>query len=177
MRAPTHSTLACALIVSLALGCKRGSDAAADGGAQPSASQAPPAPLDRLAPGELSPGKHQVFGFVVPKAMKIVSRSPSRVLLEGEVEAGELIDYVRVRVLVSHVEVGAGRTIFPLARIKDGPPDHQYQIEVIPNRRMTTMTVEDVTPLPKIDEKLSEEERWRRAGRRSDGSVDPMLLK
>jgi hypothetical protein len=164
-----------ALTTSL-VGCQRGDSAVGGGSAQASASVAPP-PVDHLAPGELAPGKRQVFGLVVPQEMTVVSQSPDRALLEGEVEAGDLIDYVRLRVEVSHVEIGAGRTIFSRARIKDGAPDRVYQLEVIPERRRTTMTIEDVTPRPKDTENISQDERWRRAGRRPDGSMDPMLLK
>ncbi len=170
------SLLAGVALAGSLLGCKRGDGAAAGASAQPSASVAPP-PVDRLAPGELAPGKRQVFGFVVPQQMTVLSHSPERALLEGDVEAGEVIDYVRTRVEVSHVEIGAGRTIFPRAHIKDGPPDRVYQLEIIPDRRRTTMTIEDTTPRPKDTENISQEERWRRAGRRPDGSVDPMLLK
>jgi hypothetical protein len=158
-----------------ALGCAREPDGQSGASAQPSASAAPP-PVDRLAPGELAPGKSLIFGLVVPDQMKILTHSPKHARLEGEVEAGDLIEYVRDRVVVSHVEIGAGRTIFPKARIKDGPPDKLYQLEVVPNRRRTLLTVEDVTP-PKAEENISQEERWRRAGRRPDGSVDPALLR
>ena len=166
----------CLALASCLPACSRGDGGAPAPQPQPSASAQPP-PVDRLAPGELAPGERQVFGFLVPKEMEVVLQTPRRALLEGEVEAGELIEYVRTRVVVAHVEIGAGRTIFPQARIKDGPPDRLYQLEVMPVRRGTTMTVEDVTPRPKDLQNVPQDERWRRAGRRPDGSVDPNLLK
>ncbi|HVJ18367.1 MAG TPA: hypothetical protein VM686_23265 [Polyangiaceae bacterium] len=165
------------LAACLVVACDRGDGAKVVASAGPSASVAAPPPVDRLAPGELAPGTRQVFGLVIPEQMSVVTQSPTRALLEGEVEAGELVDYVRSRVVVAHVEIGAGRTIFPQARIKDGPPDRLYQLEVMPVRRGTTMTVEDVTPRPKDLQNVPQDERWRRAGRRPDGSVDPNLLK
>jgi hypothetical protein len=131
----------------------------------------PPAasvPVDRLAPGELAPGKSQVFGFEVPKEMAIKSQGIARVVLEGEVEANSVVTYVRDRVAVSHVELGAGRTIFPQARIKQGLPDRVYQLEVVPIRRRTQLVIEDVTPAP-APSGVSQEELWRRAGRGPDG--------
>ncbi len=137
----------------------------------PASSAPPPAasvPVDRLAPGELAPGKSQVFGFDIPKEMEIKSRGIDRVVLEGEVDANAVVTYVRDRVVVSHVELGAGRTIFPRARIRQGAPDRVYQLEVVPIRRLTQLVIQDVTPQPDPGN-LSQEERWRRAGRGPDG--------
>jgi hypothetical protein len=134
----------------------------------PSAASVPSAvPVDHLAPGELAPGKSQIFGFDVPVEMKVKARTLDRVTLEGDVAADALVNYVRERVVVTHVEIGAGRTIFPRARIKEGPPDRVYQLEVMPSRRQTLLSIEDVTPAPV--ENLTQEERWRRAGRGPDG--------
>jgi hypothetical protein len=118
-----------------------------------------------------------VFGFDIPKEMEIRSQSTDRVVLEGEVEANSVVTYVRDRVAVSHVELGAGRTIFPRARIKQGLPDRIYQLEVVPIRRQTQLVIEDVTPRPDPGN-LSQEERWQRAGRGPDGKpVRDDLLK
>lgn len=158
------------LVLVAALAACRGKESAPE--PLPVASGAPakvaPVPIDRLAPGELAPGKSQVFGFEIPKEMRIKSRGIDRAVLEGEVDANAVVTYVRDRVAVSHVELGAGRTIFPRARIKQGPPDRVYQLEVVPIRRITQLVIEDVTPAPDPGN-LSQEERWRRAGRGPDG--------
>ncbi len=151
----------CALVA-----CKRG-EQVAPGPSSKAATSASAPPVDRLAPGELAPGQSQVFGFEVPRQMKILSQSPDRALLEGEVSDVALIDYVRERVEVVHVEIGAGRTIFPKARIKNGLPDRLYQVEVVPNHRRSSILIQDVTPKPV--EHLTPEERWKRAGRTPDG--------
>jgi hypothetical protein len=138
--------------------------------ARPVASAAPSAkPLDRLAPGELAPGKHQVFGLEVPSDMTIRGQFLEVAYLHGTVAPEALANYVRERVVVDHVEIGAARTVFPYARIKKGAADRFFQIEVIASGRNTELVVKDVTPRPKPPEKLSDEERWRRAGRRPDG--------
>ena len=78
----------------------------------------------------------------------------------------ELLDRAR---LEGHVSIGAARTVFPQARIKKGPPDRFFRIEVIAGNKITELVVQDVTPRPQPKEDLSDEERWRRAGRRPDG--------
>ncbi len=164
----------CLLLACTALGCRHREEPV-----QPASSSAPKAsalPLDRLAPGELAPGTSQVFGFLVPRQMKVVSQSPDRAQLEGEVMESALVDYVRERVDAVHVEIGAGRTIFPKVHIKDGLPDRLYQFDVVPNRRRSVIVIQDVTPKPV--EQLTPEERWRRAGRNPDGTpVDVSQLK
>jgi hypothetical protein len=126
-------------------------------------------PLDRLAPGELAPGTGRVFGFEVPEGMVVRGQFYDVAYLQGSVTPDALANYVRERVVVDHVEIGAARTVFPYARIKQGPADRFFQIEVIAGARRTELVIQDVTPRPKPPETLSDEERWRRAGRRPDG--------
>ena len=65
--------------------------------------------------------------------------------------------------MVSHVEIGAARTIFPNARIRAGAADKVYELEVIPEPGRTRLVIRDVTP-PKVVPGLTDEERWRQAG-------------
>ena len=126
-------------------------------------------PLDRLAPGELAPGQRQVFGLEIPTGMTIRGQFQGVAYVNGNVAPEALANYVRERVVVDHVEIGAARTVFPQARIKKGPADRFFRIEVIAGNRNTELVVQDVTPRPMPEEKLTDEERWRRAGRRPDG--------
>jgi hypothetical protein len=136
----------------------------------PAASLAMPAkPLDRLAPGELSPGETRVFGLEVPAGMVVRGQFGDVAFVHGTVPADALANYVRDRVVVAHVEIGAARTVFPNARIKSGPADRYFQIEVIAGKGLTELVVRDVTPGPAAPPELSNEERWRRAGRKADG--------
>lgn len=122
-----------------------------------------PKPVDRLAPDELAAGNAEVWGFVVPREMQIEHRYQEVTHLVGPVKPDALANYVRDRVVVSHVEIGAARTIFPNARIKSGAADKVYELEVIPEPGTTRLVIRDVTP-PKIVPGLSDEERWRQAG-------------
>jgi len=132
-----------------------------------------PKPIDRLAPDELAAGNAEVWGFVVPREMQIEHRYKEATHLVGPVKPDALANYVRERVIVSHVEIGAARTIFPEARIKAGAADRIYELDVIPEPGMTRLVIRDTTP-PKIQPGLSDAERWRQAGLTPEGRpLDP----
>jgi hypothetical protein len=126
-------------------------------------------PLDRLAPGELAPGKGDAFGLVLPRRLRVDGKFAREVHASGRVAPEDLANYIRKRVTVKHVELGTARTVFPQARINTGNPGHVYRIEVVAGRAGTTrLVVRDITR-PAAPQGLSEEERWRRAGLGPDG--------
>jgi hypothetical protein len=130
-------------------------------------------PIDRLAPDELAAGNAEVWGFVVPREMRVEHRYKEVTHLIGPVKPDALANYVRERVLVSHVEIGAARTIFPDARIKAGAADRVYELDVIPEPGITRLLIRDTTP-PKIQPGLTDAERWRQAGLTPEGRpLDP----
>lgn len=134
-------------------------------------------PLDHLAPDELAPSKTEVYGFAVPHGMTVDSRLRDRVILGGRVSPEALANYVREQVVVSHVEIGAARTVFPMARIKAGPADRLFNLEVLPDGSRTRLVIKDVTPPPPPTPGLTDEERWRAAGLTPDGRpLDPKKL-
>jgi len=141
-----------------------------------SASEAKPGlkkPIDRLAPDELAAGNAEVWGFVVPREMQVEHRYKEATHLIGPVQPDALANYVRERVVVSHVEIGAARTIFPDARIKGGAADRVYELDVIPEPGITRLVIRDTTP-PKIVPGLTDAERWRQAGLTPEGRpLDP----
>jgi hypothetical protein len=120
-------------------------------------------PVDRLSPDELAAGAGEIWGLKIPRDMHVEHRFPEIAFAVGPVKADALANYIRDRVIVSHVEIGAGRTIFPNARIKDGAADHYYEIDVIPEPGGTRLQIQDLTPV-KVVPGLSDEERWRQAG-------------
>jgi len=130
-------------------------------------------PVDRLAPDELAAGNADVWGFAVPREMQVEHRYKEVTHVIGPVKPDALANYVRERVVVSHVEIGAARTIFPDARIKAGKADRVYELEVIPEPGITRLIIRDTTP-PKIQPGLSDAERWRQAGLTPEGRpLDP----
>jgi hypothetical protein len=134
-------------------------------------------PLDHLAPGELAASQVEVYGFRVPRGMTVESRLPDRAYVRGRVSPEALANYVREQVVVSHVEIGAARTVFPLARIKAGPQDRLFTLEVVPDGSETRLVLKDVTPPPPPPPGLTDAERWRAAGLTPDGRpLDPKKL-
>ncbi len=141
-----------------------------------STSAAPaPVPLDHLAADELAPGKAEVYGFAVPREMAVESQLIDRAYVSGRVSPEALANYVRQRVTVSHVEIGAARTVFPMARINGGPTDRFFTLEVLPDGPRTRLVIKDTTPPPPPVPGLSDAERWRAAGLSPDGK--PLDLK
>lgn len=132
-----------------------------------------PRPVDRLAPDELAAGNAEVWGFAVPRDMQVEHRYQEVTHIIGPVKPDALANYVRDRVIVSHVEIGAARTIFPDARIKGGASDRVYELDVIPEPGLTRLVIRDLTP-PKVEPGLTDAERWRQAGLTPEGRpLDP----
>jgi len=162
----------CSLLGSTAA-CKRTPPAVTTAVASASAAL----PLDHLAPDELAPGKVEVYGFPVPRGMEVDSRIADRAYVSGRVSPEALANYVREQVIVSHVEIGAARTVFPMARIKAGPKDRLFTLEVLPDGPRTRLVIKDTTPPPPPLPGLTDAERWRAAGLTPDGRpLDPKKL-
>ena len=142
-------------------------------GAPALAGSAAPRPVDRLAPDELAAGNAEVWGFAVPREMQVEHRYQEVTHIIGSVKPDALANYVRDRVVVSHVEIGAARTIFPNAHIKGGASDRVYELDVIPEPGLTRLVIRDTTPA-KVEPGLSDAERWRQAGLTPEGRpLDP----
>jgi hypothetical protein len=173
------------------LGCRKPSAANGVGGSAPSASAAlagsgasavNPAnpPLDHLGPGEIPPGTETAYGLVLPRGMKVLARFPGVVHASGALSPEDVSNYVRDRVLVSRVELGAVETVFPGVRVKGGEAQKLLRIEVIPLGDRTKLVVTDTSPPAVVppEEHLTDAERWRRAGYNPDGTlIDPNKLR
>jgi hypothetical protein len=141
----------------------------------PSALARPKTP-DRLAPGELAEGEHDLYGLRIPATMKLEGKFAEFGRALGRVRPEDLSNYVRERVDVQHVEIAAERTVFPRARIKAGDPDKVYRIEVIPQGKGSRLLVRDITK-PEAPKGLSQSEMRRRAGLTPDGrQLDPKSM-
>ncbi len=170
---PTVHRSALALALLLAAGCHKKRVVV---GTQPAASASARPPVDHLEPGELAPGKDIVFGMPVPRSMTVDRRYPDAAHISGSVTPESVANYVRKRVIVSRVEIGAARTVFPAAKIKGGDLNKIYRIEVVPSPGRTKLVIRDITK-PPMTQGLSEAERWKRAGLTPDGKpLDPKHL-
>ena len=170
IRLAPSSTLKSRLAVTAALLCAscHGGKSAPPPASSASATSSAPKPVDHLAPDELAAGTADVWGFPVPREMHIEHHFPELAYIVGPVKPDALANYVRDHVVVSHVEIGAGRTIFPNARIKGGAPDRVYELDVIPASIGTLLQIQDITPL-KVTPGLTDAERWKEAGLTPEG--------
>lgn len=128
-----------------------------------------PVPLDHLRPGELAESPQQVFGFPIPRGMSIDRVFPDAAHLFGEVNVGELAEYVRKHAQVSAPELVPPLLRFDHARIPGQGEQRQYRFDITQNGRRVQMVVKDVTPAP-TPPGLTEQERWKQAGLKPDGS-------
>ena len=164
-------------VCSLLGGCSRKHPPPSPAAGTSAASRASALPLDHLAPDELAPGASEVYGFAVPRGMEVESRLLDRAYVSGHVSPEALANYVREQVIVSHVEIGAARTVFPMARIKAGPADRVFNLEVLPDGPKTRLVIKDVTPPPPPPPGMTDAERWRAAGLTPDGRpLEPQKL-
>lgn len=153
------------------LGCRKATPPAPPPAPSSTQEVAATKPVDHLAPDELEPGQSQVFGFEVPKSMRVKGAFLEVAYVEGNVTPEALANYVRERVEVDRVEIGAASTLFERAHIKRGAPERIYDIEVSPGAaNLTELVIRDVTPPPRNPPGMSDAERWRQAGRKPDGT-------
>lgn len=163
--------IALALALALATGacssCKRKTDEG------PKTEQAPP---DRLAPGEVVEGTERAFGLPLPRASRVAARFASSAHITSTVTPEQLANFVRTRVQEGKVTQGTSSTKLENVIPRDDK-NKRLTIEVRPLRggdgTRSEMVVHDTTP-PPFDPKLTEDERWKKAGMTPDGRLlDP----
>lgn len=144
--------------------------------APPSVQEAPqPNTPDRLPPGRLLEGTEEAFGLVLPRKLTVQARFPEEVQAAGEVNSGDLIDFVKDRVLSDHVEMAGDHVVFPKVSVK-AAEGRVVRVEIFGKGQKTWLRIRDLTP-PKAAEGLTEEERWKRAGLTPKGQlVDPSQM-
>lgn len=158
-------------VMLLGASCSRGNDVAATDAGPPAASSA--AAPDRVDPSELAEGREVAFGLKLPRGMRITFRSPFEIQAESELPPERIANYVRQRMRSEGVEVGAARTIFDRARLRNDESAPFCRVEVVRVGDRTRLVIRDLTP-EKIDPTLSPEERWRKFGLDPNGRlIDP----
>lgn len=138
---------------------------------------AAPPPRDHLATGELLEGTERAFGLLLPRGTRIDSSFPQQILASNEAKATDVANYIRSRVSMGTVTVGAASTMFNRVQVPARPGrELVIRVEQGMGGSGSKMTFRDVTP-PAIDPNLSEEERWRQAGLKGPGQIsDPTHL-
>jgi hypothetical protein len=107
--------------------------------------------------------------------MTVRARFDDVIFVVGDVPAHRVANYVRQRVEADKVETGPVKTVFPRAVVR-GQPGVELAILVTPRGDATELQVRNLS-LVRSTPGLSEEERWRAAGFKPDGTLaDPTHL-
>lgn len=169
--------LVAALLLALPSGCKKDAPSEKAAGAASAGKAKRRPPVDRLAKDEMAPGDTVVWGFSVPRGMKLEAQFRDAAHIGGKMPFDALVEYVGKQIAPQHAEIAPRRALFPRARILAGAVDRVYDIEVNQRRRRTHIVIRDITPPPTVDG-LTESERWQRLGLTETGDpIDPKELR
>mgnify|MGYP007063455825 CR=1 FL=1 len=125
--------------------------------------------VDIADPDELAEGEELVFGFPIPRAMRVEARFDNAVYLVGRVPFASLNNYIRERVAAGTIDTGPAKTVYSKAALKKDTKK-LLELAVSNDYGNIELVVRDRTPKP-VEKGLSQEERWRRAGLTKDGRV------
>ncbi len=132
-------------------------------------------PADHALPDEIAEGADTAFGLPVPRQMRVVGRFDDVVFATGDIAPELVANYVRQRVIASHVETGPAKTVFTGVTLRNDPA-HTLRVDVVSRNGDTDLTVRDETR-PPAREGLSEADRWKAQGLTPQGApLDPTHL-
>ena len=129
-----------------------------------------PANTDRLAKGEKLPGRKLVFGLEVPRWLTVTLQHAQVAQLSGHRSLEEVTRYFQRYVSAAHIEATGRRVVFPKAFINALGSKRLFRIEIAEQDHFVNVRISEITP-PNVTRGISEKERWKRAGRNSDGSL------
>jgi hypothetical protein len=133
------------------------------------------APIDRTLPGELAEGPDKAWTLVLPRALVVRARLVDMIYGDAEVPPDRMANYIRQHVASDKVETGPSKTVFPRATVR-GQPGVELAIEVLNRGGSSEVQIRNLS-LVKMTPGLTEEERWRAAGLKPDGTpLDPTHL-
>lgn len=162
--------LAPGLLVVAMLGCQRERAVEKLRKSEPSAAAATATPVDRLLPGELSASSQLVFGLPIPNGMRIERAFPDAVHLVGEVTVPGLVEYLRKHARIGAPELTATMLLFERVKIPSQGENRLYEFQILQRGPELKLLVKDVTRPELPSPPMSDEERWKRAGRKPDGA-------
>jgi hypothetical protein len=102
--------------------------------------------------------------------MKVVRAFPDEAHLAGDVEVQGLVRYIHDHAATAPPELQGNSLVFAVARMKQGSPEKTFRFEILRTGRVTSLRIKDTTPASTAEpERLTDEERWRRAGYKPNG--------
>jgi hypothetical protein len=121
-----------------------------------------------VLPGELAEGTEKAFGLTLPRIVVVRARFEDVVFGMADVSPDKVANYVRQRVTANKVETGPVKTVFSRATVRE-KPGVELDIEVLSRGGVTELQVRNLS-LWKTPAGLTDEERWRAAGFKADGT-------
>lgn len=125
---------------------------------------------DRLAPDEVVTQAPVAFGMPLPPGMSLTRYFNDAAYFAGRVSVEDALAHVRRHVLTRDVEMRTRRVVIPQAYIREDEHSRLFRIEISSTDDGSQIHIQDITPEP-VTQGLSVEERWRRAGRKPDGTL------
>lgn len=166
-RATLGGGIGLVLLALVAGACRRGEQAA------PVDDEAASAP-DRLGAGERLPESETAFGLALPPGMRLVRHFKDAAYFSGKLDMQSVVEQVAQQVEPRNVELVGGGALLSRVRVKGDDSGRQLQVEVKKTRLGTLLHVQNITSQAPAVSGLSQEELWRRAGRKPDGTpIDP----
>jgi hypothetical protein len=134
------------------------------------------APPDHLGEGELLEGTQKAFGILLPRRLKIDQAFVDVVFASGEARPDAVANYIRARVRMGTVHIGAANTLFERVQVPENPGrEISIRVATGDNGRGCVVELRDVTPPKPLEG--SETDKWRAVGLSPDGKLlDPQHL-
>ena len=154
------------------------------------ACQSEPAPVetaatpDRLAPGERLPESETAFGLPLPPGMRLVRHFKDAAYFSGDATLQQALEHVAKHVTPPNPQLVTNGAVFPHVNVTGGTVSGgrattaalPLRITLKQTARGSQIHVEQLTPPPVVSG-LSQDEIWRKAGRKPDGTpIDPNQL-
>jgi len=132
---------------------------------------------DRLGPGEGLPESETAFGLAMPPGMRLVRHFKDAAYFAGNVELERSLEQVAQHVTPRDAQLVTSGAVFPRVRVNGDGSGRLLRVTLTRMRHGSQVHIEDITPNTPVLSGLSQEERWRKAGRKADGTpLDPNQL-
>lgn len=172
-----RSPLASALFALFVAACKKEEIAEVIPVDTPRTEDAAKAP-DHLTEVELVEGTEKAYGLVLPRNVKIDNAFVNVIYASGDPRPDAVANYIRARVRMGTVQIGAANTLFEKVQVPANP-GHEINIRVAAgdNGRGCVVELREAVPPPK-PLPGTDVDRFRAVGISPDGKLlDPTHLK
>jgi hypothetical protein len=136
---------------------------------EPAPVEAAPTP-DRLAPGERLPESETAFGLPLPAGMRLVRHFKDAAYFSGDVTLQQALEHLAKHVSPPSAQLVTNGAVFSRVQVTGAGSAPPLRITLKQTARGSQIHVEQLTPPPPVLSGLSQDEKWRKAGRNPDGT-------